>query len=167
VLGEIVAKASGQSYEEYIADHVFKPAVMFGAGFFRSDKPPAAVAQQYSRQLPGSAGEWRNAREAHGVTGSAAGGACASAGDLLAFDEAIRTGKLLDSKMTAWFLETEPPAAGAAGRARGGIGIAGGAPGTNALLESDEVWAVAVVGNLDPPASVNVGMAIKKALAGK
>ena len=118
-------------------------------------------------QLPGAAGEWRNARDAHGVTGSAAGGAYASAGELLAFDEAIRTGTLLDPKMTGWFLEVEPAAADAGARARGGIGIAGGAPGTNALLETDEHWAVAVVGNLDPPASVGIGQAIKKALAGK
>jgi len=163
VLGEIVAKVSGQRYEDYIAEHVFKPAGMFGAGFFRADRLPAATAQQYSRQLPGSNGSLQNAREAHGVTGSAAGGAYASAGDLLAFDDAMRTGKLLDPKMTAWFLESEPAAAGT--RARGGIGIAGGAPGTNALLETDEHWAVAVVGNLDPPASVGVGQAIKRAFA--
>lgn len=166
VLGEIVAKVSGQRYEDYIAEHIFKPAGMFGAGFFRSDKPPAAVAQQYSRQLPGASGALKNARDAHGVAGSAAGGSYAAAADLLAFDEAIRTGKLLDQKMTAWFLETEPQAAGTVGRARGEIGIAGGAPGTNALLETDETWAVAVVGNLDPPAAVGVGLAIKKALGG-
>jgi D-alanyl-D-alanine carboxypeptidase len=165
VLGEIIAKVSGQAYEDYVTEHVFKPAVMFGAGFFRSDRLPAAVAQQYSKQLPGSQGALQNAREAHGVTGSAAGGAYASAGDLLAFDDAIRTGKLLDPKMTAWFLETEPAAAAAGARARGGIGVAGGAPGANALLETDEQWAVAVVGNLDPPASVGVGQAIKRALA--
>jgi D-alanyl-D-alanine carboxypeptidase len=163
VLGEIVARASGQRYEDYIAEHVFKPAGMTGAGFFRADRLPAATAQQYSRQLPASKGELRNARDAHGVTGSAAGGCYASAGDLLAFDNAVRTGRLLDPKMTGWFLDGEPAAAGA--RARGGIGVAGGAPGTNALLESDERWAVAVVGNLDPPASTGVGLAIKRQLS--
>jgi D-alanyl-D-alanine carboxypeptidase len=163
VLGEIIAKISGQRYEDYITEHVFKPAGMTGAGFFRSDRLPAGVAEQYSKQLPASPGTLQNARDAHGVTGSAAGGAYASAGDLLAFDNAVRMGKLLDAKMTAWFLGGEPASAGA--RARGGIGIAGGAPGTNALLETDERWAVAVVGNLDPPASVGVGQAIKRQLS--
>jgi len=162
VLGEIVAKASGQRYEDYIAAHVFKPAGMIGAAFLRADALPADAAQQYSKELPTSNGQWVNARDAHGVTGSAAGGCYATAADLLAFDNAIRTGKLLDPKMTGWFLEDDAPAAGA--RAKGGIGFAGGAPGTNALLETDDLWAVAVVGNLDPPASINVGMAIKKAL---
>ena len=136
---------------------------MTGAGFFRSDRLPAGVAQQYSKQLPSSPGTLQNARDAHGVTGSAAGGAYASAADLLAFDDAMRTGTLLDAKMTAWFIGGEPASAGT--RARGGIGIAGGAPGTNALLETDERWAVAVVGNLDPPASVGVGQAIKRQLS--
>jgi D-alanyl-D-alanine carboxypeptidase len=166
VLGEIIAKASGQSYEEYIGEHVFRPAGMVGAGFFRSDRLPPAVALGYSRQMPGSKGALQDAKDAHGVTGSAAGGCYAAAADLLAFDEAMRTGKLLDPKLTAWFLETDAPAAPGT-RARGGMGFAGGAPGTNALLETDERWAVAVVGNLDPPASVGVGQAIKKALGAK
>lgn len=164
VLGEIIAKVTGQRYEDFILEHVFKPAGMTGAGFFRSDRLPPAVAQQYSKQMPGSNGTLQNAKDAHGVTGSAAGGAYAAAMDLLAFDEAMRTGKLLDPKMTAWFLENDAPAAPGT-RAGGGMGFAGGAPGTNALLETDEHWAVAVVGNLDPPASVGVGLAIKKALA--
>ena len=164
VLGEIIAKVSGQTYEDYITEHVFKPAGMTGAGFFRSDRLPPAVAQGYSRQLSGSKGALQNAKDAHGVTGSAAGGCYAAAADLLAFDEAMRTGTLLDPKMTAWFLESNAPAPPGM-RARGGMGFAGGAPGTNALLETDERWAVAVVGNLDPPAAVGVGLAIKRALS--
>ena len=39
------------------------------------------------------------------------------------------------------------------GRHDGGLGIAGGAPGVNAVLESSLTWAVAVLGNLDPPSA--------------
>jgi CubicO group peptidase (beta-lactamase class C family) len=163
VLGQIIERVSGLGYEDYIATHVFTPARMTGAGFFRADRLPAAVALGYSTQLPGRAGSLQNARDAHGVAGSAAGGSYATAADLLAFDKAIREGRLLDAKMTAWFLETDSASPGT--RARGGIGIAGGAPGANTLLESDEGWAVAVVGNLDPPASVGLGLAIKRQLA--
>jgi D-alanyl-D-alanine carboxypeptidase len=162
VLGQIVERVSGKRYEEYVAQHVFTPAGMTGAGFFRADRLPDKVAQGYSRELPGAAGSLQNARNAHGVAGSAAGGSYASAADLLAFDKAMREGRLLDPKMTAWFLETDGGQPGK--RARGGIGIAGGAPGANTLLESDEGWAVAVVGNLDPPAAVSVGLAIKRQL---
>jgi CubicO group peptidase (beta-lactamase class C family) len=163
VLGQIVERVSGMKYEDYVARHIFAPAGMAHAGFFRADASTPVLAQGYSRQMPGANGALRNAREAHGVAGSAAGGAYATAADLLAFDKAMREGRLLDAKMTAWFLESDAPAPGP--RADGDIGIAGGAPGANTLLESDAHWAVAVVGNLDPPASVDVGLAIKRQLS--
>jgi CubicO group peptidase (beta-lactamase class C family) len=163
VLGQIIERVSGMKYEDYVARHVFAPAGMTHAGFFRADASTPTLAQGYSRQMPGTDGKLSNAREAHGVAGSGAGGADATAADLLAFDTAMRGGRLLDAKMTAWFFESDVPAPGA--RAGGDIGIAGGAPGANTLLESDAHWAVAVVGNLDPPASVDVGLAIKRQLS--
>jgi CubicO group peptidase (beta-lactamase class C family) len=162
VLGAIIERLTGQRYEEYVAQHVFAPAGMKGAGFLRSDRPAPDVARQYSRRL-GAGGALANAIGAHGVTGSAAGGAYATAADLLAFDAAMRAGTLLDPRMTAWFLGGETPRAGV--RATGAVGIAGGAPGTNALLETDVTWAVAVVGNLDPPSAAALGQAIKARLS--
>ncbi len=150
VLGEVVARVAGQRYEDYVSAHVFGAAGMKAAGFLRGDRPAADVAQSYSRELPGSAGRLANAREAHGAAGSAAGGCYATAADLLAFDEALRTGRLLDAARTAWILGD---VVSTAARAPGAIAIAGGAPGVNAQLESDEAWAVAVVANLDPPAA--------------
>jgi CubicO group peptidase (beta-lactamase class C family) len=162
VLGEIVERLGGQRYEEYVAEHVFAPAGMKTAGFLRADRPSADRAEQYSRRL-GADHTLQNAREAHGVAGSAAGGCYATAADLLAFDAAMRSGRLLDPKMTAWFLGGEIPAAGE--RAAGAYGIAGGAPGTNALLDADATWAVAVVGNFDPPAAVQLGQALRQRLS--
>ena len=50
-------------------------------------------------------------------------------------------------------------------RARGGLGVAGGAPGINAALESDGTWTVAVLANLDPPAATSVAQGIRRGLA--
>jgi hypothetical protein len=97
----------------------------------------------------------------HGVAGSAAGGGYATARDLLAFDNALRGQRLLDAKMTAWMLSVEradPPRSG------GGMGIAGGAPGVNAVLESSRTWTVVVVGNLDPPSAARLGTSIHRQL---
>jgi len=96
----------------------------------------------------------------HGAAGSAAGGAYASASDLLAFDNALRERRLLDAKMTSWVLESDDKSP----RAQGGLGIAGGAPGVNALLEANGTWTVVVLANLDPPAAEQLGTAIRKAL---
>ena len=98
----------------------------------------------------------------HGAAGSAAGGGYATAADLLAFDSALRTGTLLDAQRTGWMLNGGPAGSG---RAAGGLGVAGGAPGINAALESDGTWTIVVLANLDPPAATSVAQAIRKALS--
>jgi hypothetical protein len=80
----------------------------------------------------------------HGVAGSAAGGSYSTALDLLSFVKAMQAG---------WF-----PGAG------GGMAIAGGAPGINAVVESDGEWTVIVLTNVDPPTGEDLGTAIARAL---
>jgi hypothetical protein len=43
----------------------------------------------------------------------------------------------------------------------GGIGIAGGSPGCNAMLEMEGNWTLVVLANLDPPAAERVGEAAR------
>ena len=52
------------------------------------------------------------------------------------------------------------------GRLPGGgmMQIAGGAPGTNAILQSEGVWTVVVLTNLDPPFGEGLGEAVMHAL---
>jgi D-alanyl-D-alanine carboxypeptidase len=152
---------TGTTYEAYIESHVFRPAGMTGAGFFQADRFPSQVAVGYTTEGAASPGARRSSEAFHGMAGSAAGGAYATAADLLAFDNALRERRLLDAKMTAWILGGD---AAATGRAPGDIGIAGGAPGCNAALESNGEWTVAVVGNLDPPNATRVAAAIRQAL---
>lgn len=158
VLGEIIAKVTGVPYERYIEEHVFAPARMKTAGFLAFGDPD--VAPGYTRKSPDQPGT--SAVGLHGHHGSAAGGAYATVGDLLAFDNAIRTRVLLDAKMTAWFFDN--PADESRARATDEYGIAGGAPGANASVESNGVWTIVALGNLDPPNAVRVGEALARAL---
>ena len=98
----------------------------------------------------------------HGVSGSAAGGGYATARDLLKFDDALRAGRLADPTQTAWLLQVGQVTPG---RSEGGLGIAGGAPGLNGILESSRDWTVVVLANLDPPAAQQLGVAIHKQLS--
>jgi CubicO group peptidase (beta-lactamase class C family) len=161
VLGAIIERLSGMSYEDYIRRHVFDPAGMRRAGFFASDRLPDDTAIGYTRRGGGSG--LTDSRALHGLAGSAAGGCYATAADLLAFDTALRTHRLLDARSAGWVLGAAP-AEGQ--RQRGPLGIAGGAPGVNALLESDGTWAVIVLANLDPPAAGAVGLPIHRRLGG-
>jgi CubicO group peptidase (beta-lactamase class C family) len=160
VLGEIIERVSGVSYETYVARHVFDPAGMKGTGFLQSDAAEPNVAQGYTRRA--ADGRLRRSIHMHGAAGSGAGGAYATAADLLAYDNALRERRLLDPAGSARVLRQ--PAA-ASGRLMGGYGIAGGAPGTNAIMDSDGVWTVIVLTNADPPAAEHVGAAIMKALS--
>ena len=163
VLGAIIERVSGMPYEDYIARRVFEPAGMKTAAFLRSDRSPADAAIGYTRRGPDGEVPLQSNQELHGVTGSAAGGAYATVADLLAFDNALREKRLLDEKMTGWVLGVD--GVGKA-RAMGALGIAGGSPGCNADMESDGVWTVVVLENLDPPSAEQLGAAIYRQLAG-
>ena len=160
VLGEIIARVSGMTYERYVEQHVFAKAGMQSAGFLAYGDPQ--VAPGYTRPAPGA--PWASAVDRHGRHGSGAGGAYATADDLLAFDNALRTHALLDAKTTAWYFDN--PDDEKLPRARDAFGIAGGAPGANSSIESNGTWTIVTLGNLDPPNAVRVGTALAGALDG-
>jgi D-alanyl-D-alanine carboxypeptidase len=156
VLGEIVATIAGESYEDYLARHVFAPAGMTATAFLAGSDPGANQAIGYTRQEgPGL----RPASLGPGGRGSGAGGVFSTAADLLAYDRALRDGRLLDRKWTGWMFEAPEEAA-----AKVGLSVAGGAPGTNNTLESGAGWTVIVLTNLDPPAGEQLGTALARAL---
>ncbi len=45
------------------------------------------------------------------------------------------------------------------------MGIAGGAPGTNAIVEARGEWVVIVMTNFDPPTGEQIGIALADALS--
>jgi D-alanyl-D-alanine carboxypeptidase len=151
VLGEIIARASGRTYEEYIQEHVFGPASMTGAGFFGPEPRRPDVARGYTRRGGPGPGLRSNA-DMVGSRGSAAGGAYATAGDLLAYVQALRANRLLTAEQTARV-------------APGRFGVAGGAPGLNAVVQMDAETVVVVLANLDPPHAEQLGKAIATQLA--
>jgi hypothetical protein len=76
--------------------------------------------------------------------GSSAGGGYSTAEDMLKYVRALSSGKLVLPDL------------------RGGLGIAGGAPGINSAVEWDSRsgYAVIVMANLDPPAAMQVARRI-------
>ncbi len=150
VLGEIIARVSGMTYEDYIAQNVYARAGMTRAGFYRADQPRDFVARRYGH--PGGPGtEAVDVAFMHGVAGSAAGGSYASARDLLALDNAMREHRLF----------------GASGpRETGAMGIAGGAPGVNAVVEGGGSWTLVVAANQSPPIAQALAQAVFPLLAG-
>jgi D-alanyl-D-alanine carboxypeptidase len=143
VLGLIIEKVSGQGYYAYIRDHVFKPAGMDDSEWTRKDAEVPNRAVGYVRE--GSA--WKTNFATLPGIGSSAGGGYSTAGDLLKYTIALEKGVY-----------------GPAGEDRkGGLGIAGGAPGLNAAVEwmPDRGMTIVVMANLSPPAATRVARQIR------
>ncbi len=165
VLGAVIEKVSGQDYYEYVREHVFKPAGMHNTDWYEADTPTPNLASGYIREGADSNG--KSARKNNLYTrpakGSPAGGGHATAEDMLKFSLALQTGKLRlpDFRGTAGAEKVISPA----GKPQHfpGLGVAGGAPGINAILEvsGDTGYTLIVLSNYDPPSATEVGKKIR------
>jgi len=141
-LGAIVEKVSGMPYEQFVSQQIFARADMTSTGYPQIDAIEPNLAIGYTRRTPD--GQLRSNVYMHGAAGSAAGGGYSTAMDLFSYVKAVKQGR---------FPGAEP-----------GMAIGGGAPGTNAVIESNGEWTVIIVTNLDPPTGEQIGGAIVKAL---
>ena len=142
VLGLLIERLSGTSYYDYVQRRIFTPAGMTRTASWRVDSLPPNTATGYTA-------EGRNTDLLPG-RGSSAGGGYSTTHDLLRLLNALREHKI----------ENAPEA--------GMVGIAGGAPGLNAVMEGDLAggYDVVVMANLSPPAAERVGRLIRDALVG-
>jgi len=149
LLGAIIEKVTGKSYYDYVRENIFKPAGMTNTDSFETDKMPANTANGYTRRNP--KGELLNNVDTRPYRGSSAGGGYSNAADLLKFSLALKSGKL-----------TIPDDDGNP-RKDGGLGIAGGADGINALLlvNVQTGYTIIVLSNYDPPSAERIGGQIR------
>jgi CubicO group peptidase (beta-lactamase class C family) len=163
VLGAIIEKVPGQDYYDYVREHVFKPAGMTNTDCYELDRDTPNLAIGYTRmsQKQPQPGPRRNNLLLHGLRGGPAGGGYSTVEDLLRFDSALRSHKLLDAKYTDLVLtgkvKTDPDeedwyAYGFGERRVNGkriVGHTGGFPGISSALEMhlDTDYTAAVLSN--------------------
>ncbi len=179
VLGAIIERVSGMTYYDYVRANIFEPAGMTNTDSYEADVPTPNVAEGYTRERTG-AGVSDGARVSNIYTrparGSSAGGGYSTAEDLLRFSLALRDCKLLSHRGTARVLDRNFSTSPASDEAvfdeggkmtQGGLGIAGGAPGINAVLDCDYAtgFASIVMGNYDSPNAERVAKRIRGLLA--
>ena len=145
VLGAIIERVSGIPYEQYVEQNIFRPAGMKASAWYQTDAIVPNLAMGYTRRAAGD--ELRSNFLMRGAAGSAAGGGYSTLGDLLAFLNALKAGEI--------------PHASAPD---GGLAIAGGAPGTSAVIDQKGPWTVIVLSNFDPRAGEDLGVALANAL---
>ena len=161
LLGVIVERVSGQSYYDYVRDHIFAPAGMTGSGSEPEEVTVPGRAKGYMQQK----GVWVPNTDTLPYRGTSAGGGYTTVGDLLRFASALTGHVLLDAKhtdlLTAGKVDTGQGGKYAYGfeeSMEGGarsIGHSGGAPGMNGDLRifPDSGYVVAALANTGSGAS--------------
>jgi CubicO group peptidase (beta-lactamase class C family) len=172
ILGAVVEKVSGQSYFDYVREHIYQPAGMVNTDAYEMDYDTPNLAIGYTKQgaKAGRASNRKNNLFMHVVKGGPAGGGFSTVEDLLRFDIALRTHRLLDQKHADIVL-TGKVKMGPRGDIQYGYGFgvtdyrgtriaghSGGFPGINSDLAMylDKGYTVAVMSNYDPPAAQRV-----------
>ncbi len=164
--GVIVERVSGQSYYDYVEEHIFKRAGMTRTG-----------SQPEDQEVPDRATGYMRSRDGDGLTpntevlryrGTAAGGGYSTVGDLARFAEALLSNKLLNARYTELLLQGKVDAG--EGRryaygfederkdSAGAVGHGGSAPGISGDLRiyPKSGYVVAVLCNIDLPAAQSV-----------
>jgi CubicO group peptidase (beta-lactamase class C family) len=91
VLGSIIEKVSGQSYETFVTDNFFAPLGMTNSGY---DSNTAVIKQRASGYIRGPAG-YVNAGYIHMSVPHAAGALYSTTRDLLKWEQALFAGKVV------------------------------------------------------------------------
>jgi CubicO group peptidase (beta-lactamase class C family) len=177
LLGRVIEQVSGQSYYDYVAEHVFLPAGMAHTDFAPRDGTGTDAEDRaigYTHFPPEGGPGQPPSLEPYPNTsigphrGSSAGGAYSTVGDLLAFASALESHRLLDAKHTELMTTGTAPmpdggkyAYGFSDATNDGVrcvGHSGGGPGVSTHLRicrapgETSSHLVAVLTNLDPPA---------------
>jgi CubicO group peptidase (beta-lactamase class C family) len=165
LLGEIIEKVSGESYYDYVREHVFKPAGMASTDSLPESEAVAGRSVGYMR--PDNSG-WKPNTDTLPWRGTSAGGGYSTVEDLLRFATALESHKLLDAKHTDLLVtgkvdtpQGEKYAYGFMEISEAGMqcfGHGGGAPGMNGNLKicPQSGYVIAVLANMDPPAAERV-----------
>ncbi len=164
LLGAIIEKVSGQSYYDYVREHVYMPAGMTSSGSEPEDKPVADRSIGYTKM---DGPEAKPNTDTLPYRGTSAGGGYSTVEDLVKFASALQQNKLLNSHYTELLTTGKPGtpdntyAFGFGDHKINGtrcFGHGGGAPGMNGALEicPGPGSVVAVLANMDPPAATRI-----------
>ena len=161
LLGVLIEKVSGQSYYDYVRDHIFKPAGMTSTA---SEPEEQMVSERSVGYTKIGGGDWRPNTDTLPYRGTSAGGGYSTVEDLLKFATALQKHKLLNAQHTE-MLTTGKVDAGPGKYAYGFqdsvvngtrcFGHGGGAPGMNGMLQicPGPGYVIAILANMDPPAA--------------
>ena len=166
LLGNVIEKVSGQSYYDYVQEHIYKPAGMTSTGSEPEGQAVSDLSVGYTKM---GTDKWHPNTDFLPYRGTSAGGGYTTVGDLEAFANALRGNKLLNPYYTSLLTTGKVAMPGGYAHYAYGfeetivdgskcVGHGGGSPGMNGELEMclDSRYVVVALANLDPPAAMRV-----------
>ena len=176
LLGAIVEKVSGESYYNYVREHIYLPSGMTSTG--SEPKEPAIAGLSIGYTADGVAQGARPNTELLPYRGTSAGGGYSTVGDLLKFAIAVQRHRLLNAHYTELLtvgkvvVQDGRIASAFTDYSVNGIrsyGIAGGSFGMNGALEvfPTSGYVVVVLANMDPPAAEQMALFLSERLPEK
>ncbi len=160
LLGAVIESVTGGNYYDYIRENIYKPAGMTNSDCFDVDEPIPNLAVGYSQETRDGKPVWVTNVFKHVIRGGPAGGGYSTAEDLLRFDKALRSNKLLDAEHLE-MLWTSKPELGSSEYGFGFgvfgepgariVGHSGGFPGISSNLDMflDSGFTAVVLSNYD------------------
>ena len=156
VLGKIIEIVSGRSYYDYVRENIFKPAGMLDTDCYELDKVNSNLAVGYDKKYADSGITFSNNIFMHVMRGGPQGGGYSTVGDLLKFEQALRSHKLVGAEYVKLLTTAKPelnsPNYGYGFQIGPGgkrFGHSGGFPGISSNLEtfSESGWTAIVMSN--------------------
>jgi CubicO group peptidase (beta-lactamase class C family) len=163
LLGAIIEHVTGQSYYDYVREHVFLPAGMTAT----DSLPEASSVPGLSVGYIGSGSKVVANTETLPYRGTSAGGGYSTVGDMIRFATALTSHQLINRE----YVDRAITGRADAGLGKYGYGFfdvtqngvryfghGGGAPGMNGELRvfPSSHYVIAVLANLDPPAASKI-----------
>jgi CubicO group peptidase (beta-lactamase class C family) len=108
VLGAVIEKVTGMSYQDYVREHIFQRAGMLSTDNFDVDLVVPNLAVGYHKEFPGDGIRFHKSTFVGYIRGEPFGGACSTAGDLLQFANALRNDRLVGSQYRKLLLSAKP-----------------------------------------------------------
>lgn len=98
ILGKVIEIVSGQSYFDFVRANIHQPAGMINTDCYELDKVNANLAVGYEKEYTDNGIRWSNNIFEHVMRGGPQGGGYSTVEDLLRFDQALRSGKLISAE---------------------------------------------------------------------
>ncbi|HJQ26933.1 MAG TPA: serine hydrolase domain-containing protein [Blastocatellia bacterium] len=108
VLGKVIEIVSGQSYYDYVRENITRPAGMLNTDCYELDHVNQNLAVGYDKQFTDKGIVWINNLFAHVLRGGPQGGGYSTVEDLLKFDTALRSNKLVGAEYVRLLLSAKP-----------------------------------------------------------